>query len=139
MKRTPLKRKSTLKAKTPLKSYTKLKAYTKLTAKTELKQVSKKHAKKERNRKSIFTTDFNECIECHKTSEKIKIDKHEVFGGAYRQTSIKWDMIIPLCRCCHDDEKIEKKWEKIGQQTFMDYYNMNEEEFIKIFGWNYLS
>ena len=114
----------------------KIKEYKPLITKTELKKVSKKHVKIEKNRKSIFVDNFNKCIECGKSKNIIKIDKHEIFDGAYRQTSIKWDMVIPLCRTCHNTPETVKKWEIIGQQEFVKKYDY--DLFMKEFKIDYI-
>ena len=58
---------------------------------------SNKLAKLERNRFSWFTDDLNKCYFCPNTS----VDKHEIFGGCRRQTSMKYGMVLPLCRMHH--------------------------------------
>ena len=137
LKRTPLK------AKTPLKSYTKLKAYTQLTSKTELKKRTYKQAKIEKNRYSILTTDLEHCIICGKSP----INLHEIFYGSNRLTSIKYGLVIPLCTCnhhksnvegIHKDKELDLIWKVKGQQAFMKHYNKTIEEFIEVFGRNYL-
>jgi hypothetical protein len=99
-----------------------------------LKQRSFKQNKLERNRYSIFTNNFERCIECGKKAT----DKHEIYRGKNRHTSIKWGLVIPLCRTCHNDPEIEQKWRIKGQQKFMQHYDKTIDEFIKIFGKNYL-
>lgn len=42
------------------------------------------------------------------------------------------------CKGIHFDKKLCLKWQKIGQKAFMEYYNKTIEEFIQIFGRNYL-
>lgn len=113
------------------KEYKKVKP---LVAKTPLKQRSSKQNKLERNRYSIFTNNFERCIECGGKAT----DKHEIYRGKNRRTSIKWGLVIPLCRTCHNDPEIEQKWRIIGQQKFMQHYDKTIDEFIEIFGRNYL-
>lgn len=98
-----------------------------------LKQQSSKQNKLERSRYSIFTSDFDKCIECGGKAT----DKHEVYRGKNRRTSIKWGLVIPLCRTCHNDAEIEAKWRLKGQEKFMNYYNKTVDEFVDIFGKNY--
>jgi len=119
-----------------IKEYKPLTAKTPLKARTELKKVSKKYAKIEKNRKSIFVDNFNKCIECGKSKNIIRIDKHEIFGGSRRQISIKWGMVIPLCRTCHNTPEIVKKWQIIGQQEFVKKYDY--DLFIKEFKIDYI-
>lgn len=97
--------------------------------KTSLKKVSKKQAKLERNRKSVFTKDFSKCIECGYNIGKI--DKHECIGGSNRSNSIKYDLIVPLCRKCHQNNQIIIKWKIKAQEYFINRYGY--DKFIKIF------
>jgi hypothetical protein len=94
---------------------------------------------------SIITNDLEHCIECGRPY----INKHEIFyGTGKRQLSIKYGLVIPLCQqnhhnqfqCkgIHFDTKLCDKWHKKGQQIAMDYYGWTKEDFIKIFGRNYL-
>jgi hypothetical protein len=110
-----------------------------LKAKTELKKASKKYAKSERERESIFTDDLKTCIECGRKEDKyIHVDTHECFRGARRSLSKKWKLCIPLCSLCHDKPKIEHKWQVLGQLKFINYYNKTEEEFVNIFKINFV-
>lgn len=96
-------------------------------------------------RYSIITDDLEHCIECGRTS----INKHEIFfGTANRQLSKNYGLVIPLCNLYHHNQfeckgihfnkELCEKWQKIGQKVFMEYYNKTIEEFIQIFGRNYL-
>lgn len=106
-----------------------------MSLKKPLKRVSSKRAKLEKNRYSIFTKDLKHCY-FHKDREED--DLHEIFRGSKRLISMKWGMVLPLCRECHNNEELAKKWTIIGQKAFMKYYNKTEDEFRKIFGRNYL-
>lgn len=104
--------------------------------KTGLKSKSKKLNKMERNRKSVFTNDLSKCIECGKSKEQIKIDMHECLNGSNRFNSIKYDLVIPLCRFCHKDKNILLKWKYKGQKYFVQKYGY--DYYIKIFKINYI-
>jgi hypothetical protein len=93
----------------------------------KLNPYSKKRTKLEKNRKSIFTKDLTRCIECGKA----KKDLHEIFGGKNRMISIKYDLVIPLCRNCHQNTEVIKKWKVIGRKKFIELYG--EDLFIKEF------
>lgn len=123
MKKTPLKR------KTPLKAYTSLKAKTPLKSKASLKTYSKKRAKAEKERYSIFTSDLKHCIE--DKNHLGEIDKHEIFDGKNRLKSMKYGLVVPLCRSCHEDNKVIKKWQVIGRKAFIKEHG--EELFTKEF------
>lgn len=98
-------------------------------SKTPLKQVSKKRAKLEKERYSLFTNDLEHCIEDKRHAGHI--DKHEIFNGKNRFKSIKYGLVVPLCRMCHDNKDIQKKWQIIGRKYFIKQYG--EEIFIKEF------
>ena len=94
-----------------------------------IKKVSRKQKQLEKNRFSIFTTNFNKCYYCGKEG---KMDLHEIYGGTNRKRSIENGFVVPLCRICHSNEKIiqylrikiQKEYEK----------NHTREDFIKMFG-----
>jgi hypothetical protein len=103
-----------------------------------MKQKSSKLAKLERSRFSIFTDDLDTCMFCGLSAT----DLNEIFRGRNRRNSMKWGAVIPLCRNCHnkitDNIELETKWKIKGQKQVMDFYKMSKEEFIEIFGRNYL-
>jgi hypothetical protein len=115
--------------KTPLKRKTPLKAYTRLVAKTPLKTYSKKRAKAEKERYSIFTSDLKHCIE--DKDHLGEIDRHEIFNGKNRLKSMKYGLVVPLCRNCHSNDEIVVKWQVIGRKAFIKEHG--EELFIKEF------
>lgn len=92
-----------------------------------LKNQSSKQRKKESKRYSVFTNDMEICIECGNPKE----DKHECIGGSNRSNSIKYGLVVPFCRNCHNDPKIRKKWLLNAQDKFIELYGYNL--FIKIF------
>lgn len=103
-----------------------------------MKYKTKKLANLEKNRFSIFTDNLNICMFCGMKAT----DLNEIFRGRNRQNSMKYGAVIPLCRRCHckitDNYNLEMKWKIKGQEKIMNYYNINIEEFINIFGRNYL-
>lgn len=103
-----------------------------------MKKKSLKLAKLEKSRWSLFTDDLETCIECGMTAT----DMNEIFRGRNRQNSMKWGLCIPMCRRCHshltDNIELETKWKIKGQKKAMEYYKMSVEEFIEIFGMNYI-
>lgn len=109
----------------------------------EIKQRTYKQAKAEKERYSILTDDLEHCIICGKTP----VNLHEIFFGSNRHNSIKHGTVIPLCTAqhhksnvegIHADKELDLFWKKKGQRVFMKHYNKNIEEFIAIFGKNYL-
>lgn len=99
----------------------------------------------ESKRYSIITANLDCCIMCGRTNT----NKHEIFGGnRNRENSKKYGLVIPLCvfehhnqiecKGIHFDKELMENWHKIGQKVFMEHYNKTVEEFIQIFGKNYL-
>ena len=78
---------------------------------------------KEKNRKSILTNDLSKCYICGKTKQ----DVHEVYAGSNRQTSIKWNCTIPICRLCHTEWDSNKEMRQAYQDEcrnkFVELYS----------------
>lgn len=108
----------------------------------EIKKKSKKLAKLEKNRFSIITKDLNHCYLCTKQGIKNipKDDLHELIEGKNRQISMKYGLVIPICRKCHEivtnDKTLQDKLHKVAQKEFKKHYKT--ENFVQIFGKNYL-
>ena len=72
--------------------------------------------------------------------------RHEVFGGANRQRSIKDGLVIYLTpemhnmsdKGIHFNRTFMEYAHSVGQQAWMQYYNKTKEDFIKEYGKNYL-
>ena len=103
-----------------------------------MKYKTNKLAKLERSRFSIFTDDLDTCMFCGMGAT----DLNEIFRGRNRRNSMKYGAVQPLCRRCHtkitNDRKLELKWMIKGQKKVMEYYQMSTDEFISIFGRNYI-
>ena len=104
---------------------------------TKMHNKSKKLTKLERNRTSVFTNDLEHCYLCGKK----KNDLHEIFGGRNRLNSIKYNLVLPLCRECHslnqNNPFFNSYWHKRGQEYF-ECNISSRDEFIKVFRKNYL-
>ncbi len=110
----------------------------------KIKQYTYQRRKKDKNRHSVFTSDLKHCIECGRAH----VNLHEIFFGKNRNNSIKYNFIIPLCdeehhnqincRGIHFNHILCLKWQKRAQMYFETYIGTHEE-FISIFGSNYLS
>lgn len=100
-----------------------------------MKKKSSKLNKLERNRFSIITDNLDYCIICGKPKQ----DLNEIFPGRNRQNSMKYGLVIPMCRPCHinytNNRELQLYWMKLAQELFNETY---EEEFINIFRRNYL-
>lgn len=107
-------------------------------SKTPIKQRTTKQAKLERDRFSILTDNLDVCYICKNKRD----DLHEIFMGAKRLVSIRYGLVLPLCRLhhseMHNNSEMYLKWLKKGQLVFMKHYNKTADEFRAIFGKNYL-
>ena len=89
-------------------------------------------------RKSSIIADLNACMVCGKRAEHM----HHVFGGAYRQKSDIYKLIVPLCAECHtgahgvhNNRELDLQLKQFAQKRFEDIYGLS---FFKVFGKNYL-
>ena len=102
----------------------------------QIKKKSKKLTKLENNRFSIIANNLDKCYICGAKKE----DLHEIFAGKNRQMSMKYGLVIPVCRKCHrmipKDKTLNEKLHKVGQKAFEKKYKT--ENFVKIFEKNYL-
>ena len=106
-------------------------------SKNKLNNKSKKLAKLEKNRYSVFTDNLTSCYLCGRKKD----DLHEIFSGRNRINSIKHGFILPLCRECHslnqNNPFFNDYWHKQGQIYWEENIG-TREEFIEIFRRNYL-
>ncbi len=104
----------------------------------ELRKKSAKLAKLERNRYSVFTDDLDHCIICKRKKEHL----HEIFFGANRQKSMQYGFVIPLCTEHHAEMHQNYEWQEYWHIKGQEYWERSvgtREEFIKIFGKNYIN
>lgn len=103
----------------------------------ELKKKSKKLKKLEDKRFSIITDNLKICYVCNMNK---KDDLNEIFEGKNRQMSIKYGLVIPICRKCHQkydlDIELRTKYMQEAQIIFEKKYS--HELFMKEFKKNYL-
>lgn len=91
---------------------------------------------------SIMQQDLSRCYICGRSSEKL--DRHEPFGGALRSKSKKMGLWVTLCHwiChlngAHAHGEIAQMLKREAQQRAMDYYGMTTDEWIELFGKNFL-
>lgn len=91
---------------------------------------------------SILQDDLTYCYVCGRSCEKL--DRHEVFGGAYRQKSKRYGLWIMLCHnSCHLNgvHAFPRQYEYIkakAQGIAMRQYMWTKEDFIKEFGKSYV-
>ena len=74
------------------------------------------------------------------------LHRHEVFFGSNRKKSIEYGLVVFLAPEMHNmsnagvhfDREFDLELKRLGQKAAMDYYGWSIEDFIKIFGNNYL-
>jgi hypothetical protein len=71
------------------------------------------------------------------------VDKHHIFGNAYRKKSEEYGFIVPLCRMCHTEKGgVHQDWGKnlhlkqIAQTEFERTHT--RDDFRQTFGKSYL-
>lgn len=103
-----------------------------------MRKKSKKLAKLERQRFSVFYDSLSMCCKC---GSMVNMTKHEIFEGRNRKNSMKYGLVIPLCLRCHqllqENSEFNVNWKKKGQEYFEKNIGTHED-FMKIFGRNYL-
>ncbi len=103
----------------------------------KMQSKSKKMAKLERNRFSVFTTDLEHCYLCGRKKEEL----HEIYAGRNRINSMKYGFVLPLCHECHSQNQnnslFNEFWHK-GGQIYWEFNIGSRNEFLAIFRKNYL-
>lgn len=104
--------------------------------KGQIKKKSSRLAKLEKNRFSIITKDLEHCYLCGNKKQEL----HELIEGKNRQASMKYGLVIPICRKCHilvtNNRTLQEKLHKVAQKEFKKHYKT--ENFVQIFRKNYL-
>lgn len=97
--------------------------------------------------KSILQEDVTSCYICGMNRNLEPLDCHHVYGGSNRNKSEKYGLTIYLhhskChifgrRAIHNDAEMNRAIKAIAQEKAMQHYGWSVEDFIKIFGKNYL-
>lgn len=81
------------------------------------------------------------CFFCGSTQN---LERHHIFGGANRNNSEKYGLVVYLCHWCHNEPPMGVHHnintnillKKHGQKAFEATHS--HEEFMRIFGKNYL-
>lgn len=91
--------------------------------------------------KTVMTIDYDNCFLCGRYGD---IEWHHIFGGANRQNSTKYGLVVPLCHACHNEPPYGVHFNSEamddlrarGQRVFETI--AWHDEFMRIFGRNYL-
>lgn len=96
---------------------------------------------------SIIQKDKTRCFICKGNACGDPIDKHHCFFGSKRSKSEKYGLTVYLhhnkCHifgkyAVHVNAKVNRRLQQIAQKKAMEHYGWTTEEFIEIFGKNYL-
>ena len=87
------------------------------------------------------------CFLCGRNGRGDRLERHHIFGGARRPLSEKYGLVVYLCgeRChrlgeysAHQNAEIADYLHKYGQEKAIKENNWTIEQFIEVFGKNYL-
>lgn len=96
--------------------------------------------------KSIIQTDRTHCFICGKNAhdDYWGLDEHHVFFGANRKKSEEYGLKVYICHdSCHlngvhKHAELNRKVQAIVQKRAMQYYGWTIDDFIGLFGRNYI-
>lgn len=87
------------------------------------------------------------CYLCGANGALDKLDRHEVFGGPYREKSKRLGLWVLLCHndchifgpmAAHNNASTALRLKQEAQRRAMEAYGWSTEDFIREFGKNYL-
>lgn len=84
--------------------------------------------------------------QCYVTGSTINLHKHHIFNASNRKHSEKYGLWVYLRADWHNmsdygvhfNKDLRQRLQAQAQEKAMEYYGWNIEDFIKIFGRNYL-
>lgn len=94
-----------------------------------------------------FDSEIRTCFLCGRNGCGDPLDKHHIFGGAFRKKSEKYGLTVDLCHCrCHENGKeavhrnadTMQQLHEYGQRKVMEEQNWTTDDFIREFGRNYI-
>ena len=73
-------------------------------------------------------------------------ENHHIFGGKNRKRADADGVTVYLCHFCHNEppsgvhynKAKDMRLKQLGQRRWMEYYNKTVDDFIKVYGRNYL-
>lgn len=87
------------------------------------------------------------CFLCGRNGAQDPLERHHIFGGAYRKKSDKYGLVVDLCgdRChefgrkaVHKNASVMRQLRRYGQLKAMREQGWTEADFIREFGKSYL-
>ena len=87
------------------------------------------------------------CYQCGANGALDKLDRHEIFGGPYREKSKRLGLWVLLCHhechifgplAAHNNASTALRLKQEAQRRAMEAYGWSTEDFIREFGKNYL-
>lgn len=104
----------------------------------KMKNKSKKLAKLERDRFSVFTDNKDKCMFCNATTN---LSWHEVFAGRNRQNSMEDGFCLRMCLLCHEEKQEDAQFNEFWHRKAQLYYERNigdRKQFIARYRRSYL-
>lgn len=105
----------------------------------KIKKRTYKLAKAEKNRSSIIYQDLNKCCVEECLTPYYNVERNEVFEGAYRQSSIKYNMVCSFCeshhRQFHSNREFALYYKVMFEEKFLKTHTL--EEWLDIFKIDY--
>ncbi len=90
---------------------------------------------------------MSKCFLCGRNGSRDRLDRHHIFGGANRKKSERYGLVVHLChndchifgeKAAHKNAETMLELHKYGQEKAMREQGWSVEDFIKVFGKNYL-
>ena len=90
---------------------------------------------------------MSECFLCGRNGSQDRLDRHHIFGGANRKKSERYGLVVHLChndchifgeKAAHKNAETMLKLHQYGQRKAMQENGWSVEDFIRVFGKNYL-
>lgn len=90
---------------------------------------------------------MRKCFLCGKNGANDRLERHHIFGGAYRDKSEKYGLVVDLCgnschrngeKSAHRNAKTALFLHQYAQKKVMQEQGWTKEKFIQEFGKNYL-
>jgi hypothetical protein len=91
---------------------------------------------------------MNTCWLCGRNGTADPLDKHHIFGGAYRAKSQKLGLTVYLCHhdchifgpdAAHRNPETMQRLHEYGQRLAMEKFGWDEDDFRREFGKSYLT